>query len=168
MVAAAILAPGMVAGVRASSTITSVGQRAVALAQTLIQNGKAAGGIHQSGNFTTAPITPPDLPGRLVTYAQDPADFNLPGASSWDIQNGWIGSIGYTSIAVMGGAEPSDPTKGMIVVAYTDLKTAAQAIRFVATNTSGPVTITGESSGTISFTAPSGQTGTLALSTIVP
>lgn len=160
-------------GAAAAVTVSSAGAASklptpLQLAKQQIARGKAAGGIHQTGGAVgsaTTPVTEPNLPPKLLPASS--GAFSFPGASQWNLTNGWIGSIGYVSYSVMGGAEPTNPELGMLIVVSTNVKNGQQSIEFypLATAT-GAVTIESVTGSVVQFTTTGGSPGVFDLATL--
>ncbi|MHB1505878.1 MAG: hypothetical protein ACYCO4_07360 [Sulfobacillus sp.] len=140
----------------------------IQLAKQQIAKDAAAGGIQQTGGAVgsaTTPVAMPNVPSKILPASS--GAFNLPGASQWDLTNGWMGSIGYVVYSVMGGAEPTNPQLGMLIVASTNVKTGQQSIDFypLATPT-GAVTIKSVTGSIVQFTTTGGSTGAFDLATL--
>ena len=129
---------------------------------------KAAGGIQQTGGAVgsaTTPVAEPNLTPKILPASS--GAFSFPGSSQWNLVNGWMGSIGYVSYSVMGGAEPTNPKLGMLIVVSTNFKTGQQSIKFYPLKTAtGAVRIVSVTGGVVRFTTLSGSTGAFSLATL--
>lgn len=120
-------------------------------------------GISQHGKVTAPKLQMPHLPSQILP-ASTPGEFDFPGASGWDLTNGWNGSIGWVVYSVMAGAMPTAPKAGMLVVASTDEKSGAQVLRaYPLQGSQGPLTITSESGGNVFFKTADGADGYFTL-----